>query len=102
MFASENFEHASRAHAATDAHRHVHFLGATAFAFDQRMDREALSAHAIGMHARQVAHRRQHFTGRASHALGEVYGFFQHRFGRASQLVERFWPGKQASRSLSC
>ena len=42
--ASEHLEHAGRAHAAADAHRHHDALGAAALAFDQRVAGEALAA----------------------------------------------------------
>src|SRR5690606_39443508 len=35
--ASEHLEHAGRAHAAADAHRHHHLLRAAALAFDERV-----------------------------------------------------------------
>src|SRR6185369_8683531 len=49
MTGSKYFEHARLAHAAADAHRHEHTLGAAPFAFDERMAGQALARNAIGM-----------------------------------------------------
>src|SRR5262245_59372166 len=49
------FEQARRAHAAADAHRHHHQLGAAALALDQRVADEARAAHAVGVAERDRA-----------------------------------------------
>src|SRR5687767_606916 len=83
---SEHFEHAGRAHAATDAHRDAHALGAAALAFDQRMTGEALAAHAIRMADGDRAAVDVELVHRDAELVGAIQHLHRERFIELPQI----------------
>mmetsp|Transcript_21061 Transcript_21061/g.81578 ORF Transcript_21061/g.81578 Transcript_21061/m.81578 type:complete len:451 (-) Transcript_21061:3205-4557(-) len=68
----EHFEHAGRAHAAADAHRHADTLGTAALAFDEGVAGQALARHTVGVADRDRAAVDVELVHRDAQCVGAV------------------------------